>query len=809
MIRNWIQALLNWWRRPSQLQNAGTTDRHAVDSTTELDGLSEHSSQAGTTTGACAPDSPSEVLIADRDQLQSPDLSDTTRGDAATESPDSAETGSRSQPELSGGESEPALTLAPKSPDSQCNRSQTELPELPFDPAKGHTDDADRATGAISASPGTANPLNQERIESPPFGNTHDADVDDTRPNTSKKRRGDQAGSRPKPPIDAPGRRGKARGPNAPSQRSPRKPRPELVCRQNPASATWQIIVVAEDELTRVRRDGHDLTIEHGECLLESFRGVLSISHGSAQSTNLEILGESSIAIFKFAANWHGDGRRVERITRGHYIVIAPEGFTQIGHVPHESEPCDDDRYLAFFVFVRETHSETADSVGFAEHKLPTVARRYWLDGEWVFDCSENGPLFVGAVPELRGLSEIPWARLGEEREAGWRGKNFNPDETTMEQVLSGRQGRFFLRVYDPARLVDSGEFRYVQDLREIRVNGEPFTSSQVLLPGADGHGPTTVSLIGRDGVELRPQLQGASAHATVRGNTILVDAHAAGDQVACLVPTGHAPVEIVVDLPRIWWRLESASDSGEWQDTPLAVTRHRYRVLATSDTNVCLKLPKHITRVEVGFDVEADRRYQRSSPDEHLVRIPLAHFIDYEQIDDRPHEQVALNARFADTEFSFVHLIPDAVPTILSFKSDQRELLQGEVARLSWTTRDARIDGVAIEPGIGPVAQDGSLDVSPSCTTNYALRLNVSGRADATATATVTVIPKINRAQLGPRVRSVSGWRQGKGFSRGELELAGLDGVGAIAANGLRIDTRRSTTHPDNVKTIRELIDA
>ena len=529
-----------------------------MDSNTRLDGPGEHSSQAGTTTGASAPDSPPE---------------------------------------------------------------------------------------AISARPGTANPSNYERIESPPVGNTPDADVDDTCPNTSKKRRDDQAGSRPKPPIDAPGRREKVRGTNAPSKRSPRKPpkrsprkpRPELVCQQNQASATWQISVVAEDELRRVCRNGHDLTIEHGECLLESFEGVLSISHGSAQSDNLKILGESSMAIFKFGANWHGDGRRVERITRGHYIVIAPEGFTQIGHVPHESEPCNDDRYLAFFIFVRETHSDTADPVGFAEHHLPIVARRYRLDGESVFDCSENGPLFVGAVPELRGLSGIPWARVGEEREAGWRGKNFNPDETTVEQVLSGRQGRFFLRVYDPTKLVDSGEFRYVRDLREIRVNGEPFTSSQVLLPGPDGHGPTTVSLIGRDGVELRPQLQLASAHATVRGNTFLIDAHAAGDQVACLVTAGDASVEIVVDLPRIWWRLESASDSGEWQDTPLAVTRHRYRALATADTEVCLKLPKQISRVEVGFDGEADRRYQRSGPDDNLVRIPLTHFIDYEQIDDRP----------------------------------------------------------------------------------------------------------------------------------------------------------------------------
>ena len=852
MIRNWIQALLNWLRRPAQPQDAPTTGRPAVSSITGLEGRGGPSSQDGTTTDACDPRSSPEIPVPDGDQLQSPDPADTTPGDDETESPQSTETGSRSQPELSGtkskpawadrlpetppdrssesvhhspapsvidgpdptntnsaGSTEPTLTLAPNPPKGQSNRPQTELPELPFDPTNGHIDDADRATETVPAPPETANPSNDERIESLPFGNTPDADSDGPPPNGSKKRRGERPRLRPKPPIDAPGRRGKLRGPHASSQRTPRTPRPEFVCRQNPATATWQVIVVAEDELTRVQRDSHDLTIKHGECLLESFRGVLSISHGSAQSTKLKILSDASMAIFKFAANWHGEGRRVERITSGHYIVIAPEGFTQIGHVPHESEPCDDDRYRAFFVFSRRTHSDPADPVGFAEHQLPTVASRYRLVGQSVFDCSEHGPLFGGAVPELKGLSDIPWARIGEEREAGWRGKNFSPDETTIEQVLNGRQGRFFLRVYDRTKLVDSGEFRYVRDLRGIRVNGEPFTSSQVLLPGPSGHASTRVSFIGRDDVELRPLLRLASAHATVRANSILVDPRAAGDQVACLLPTGHSSVEVVADLPRIWWRLESASDPAEWQDIPLAVKRVHFRALATSDTDICLKLPRHITRVQVGFDGEADRMYRRSGPDDSLVRIPLAHFVDYEQLDDRPHEQVTLNARIADTEFSFLHLIPDAVPTVLSFESDQRELVQGEVARLSWTTRHARTNGVAIEPEIGPVVQDGSVDVSPRCTTAYTLRLKIVGRDDATATTTVTVFPRIKGAQLGPRVKSVCGWRQGKGFSRGELELAGLDADEAVAGIGLRLDRRRSTSHPHNAKTIRELIDA
>ena len=206
----------------------------------------------------------------------------------------------------------------------------------------------------------------------------------------------------------------------------------------------------------------------------DSFNGVFAVSYGNAQSIDLKILTEPPIAIFKFAANWSRDGRKVERVTNGHYIVIAPERFTQIGHIPHESEPCDDIRYHAFFFHI-EKRSERTDTIGFAEHLLPKGSRNYRLEGNSLFDSSDMGPLFIEAAPALVAQTSIPWARIGEEREDGWRGKNFRPRDTEIEQVVSGRQGRFFLRVYDSTKLVDSGEFRYARDLSEILVNNESF----------------------------------------------------------------------------------------------------------------------------------------------------------------------------------------------------------------------------------------------------------------------------------------------------------------------------------------------
>ena len=226
------------------------------------------------------------------------------------------------------------------------------------------------------------------------------------------------------------------------------------------------------------------------------------------------------------------------------------------------------------------------------------------------------------------------------------------------------------------------------------------------------------------------------------------------------------------------------------------------------SDASVCLKVPKCICSVEVGFDSEIDRRYRRSGP-HNIVQIPIMDFIDYEQIEGRPHDQLALNARISDAMVTFLEVNADPLPSIERFGSNKRELMRGEVATLSWTTRNAYRNGVVIEPGISPVEPDGNLDVSPHRTTTYTLRLHVTGRDDAAASTTVSVVSQVDEMQPGPSVRGSHGWRRGKGFSRGELELAGLRVGEASMGHGFRVDKRRRTTHPDNAKIIRKVFDA
>ena len=315
---------------------------------------------------------------------------------------------------------------------------------------------------------------------------------------------------------------------------------------------------------------------------------------------------------------------------------------------------------------------------------------------------------------------------------------------------------------------------------------------------------PTTVSLVGQPDAELLLRLDDSAAHASVSGHTIIVEPHPDADRLACLLFVDNASVEVVLDLPRVWWRLEiEDGPTKDWQATPFVVTRPRFRQLAMSNASVSFRLPTRARSIAVGLNTDIDRAYRKGSPD-HLVRIPLIDFSDYEQLDGRPHDQLTMSARLGDAVIAFLVVTADPLPAILSFRADPSELLVGQPATLRWTTRNAHESGVTIEPDVGGVGADGTRTVTPRVTSTYTLRVGVIGRKNVTASTTVFVLPGASCGQTRPRVKCLRGWRAGKGFSRGELQLAGLDTAYATK-HGLRVDRRRRTTHRQNAMIIQE----
>ena len=342
--------------------------------------------------------------------------------------------------------------------------------------------------------------------------------------------------------------------------------------------------MAADDEcsIMEVRHNGEPLNMVDGEYSLSSLAGSLSIDYKDRESDQLPLFDDTPL-IFKLRNDWKGFGRKVSGIASGHFIVIAPVDWQRTGRVQIDPERCTDANFMAHYFYLQKDES-VGDIGGFEGYEQTLTTSGFEMSGDRVFDDSENGDLFVGAPPKLLPASSVVWARIGEEGKGGWKGENFKPVERSLAEVLNGRQGRFFIRVYDhQMNLLDSGEFRYLHDLREIRVNDEPYSAKTLLVLPSTGYSSAKVQFVRADGTAIQPNLDTAETHATVQsGGTLIVAPHPDGDRISCALQSGADRVDTVIKLPRIWWRMEQDDgEADEWRDMPLAMTRQEFsRVL-------------------------------------------------------------------------------------------------------------------------------------------------------------------------------------------------------------------------------------
>lgn len=412
----------------------------------------------------------------------------------------------------------------------------------------------------------------------------------------------------------------------------------------------WDVVLYADDEsqISAVQHNGKPLSYRNGAWPVTSFAGRLSIDIKGSPSTHVSLY-ENSPLIFKLNRDWRGDGRQISRLTKGHFIVIAPVEWVRFGHVPVEPDGCSDSEFMAHYFF--RDGSESAEELGYFQgREIDSSASGFNLRGKRVFDDSEKGDLFVESPPQLIIVDQVVWARVGEEEQGGWNGKNFKPSERSLAEVMGARQGRFFLRLYDAhGAMLDGAQFRYLSGLREIRVNGEPYSENMLLAPAATGHASTTVQFIGADDVRLNATLPPGAVSVEDGISGFIVDPHAEADEVSCSLEADGGRVDIALHLPRIWWRMEreGVECDGDWRSTPFEMTRHGFRECADSNAMLRLRLPKRITSVAVGFGDEWGIRYASREND---LQLPLAHFADHFLIDDWLGEDALFNVRLNPT---------------------------------------------------------------------------------------------------------------------------------------------------------------
>ncbi len=476
-------------------------------------------------------------------------------------------------------------------------------------------------------------------------------------------------------PIDARGRRGEKSRPAGSKSRKPRTrhPQPELMCRKN--GVQWEVFLSATDEcqISEVRHGEDSLEPKDGEYYLRFFTGCLSITHGDGrQDFQLPLADDGSPLIFKLRADWEGPGRHIKRLTHGHFIVIAPHDWDRQGHVPVEPEDCTDSGFCAHYF---HRMKDDAGEKGFKQCPIALSGVLVNLQGHRIFDDSDEGPLFGGnAPPTLDDAPGVVWARVGEEGDGGWRGKNFRPDEQGLAKVLDGRQGRFFVRVYDEkATLLDSDEFRYFQSLEAIHVNNEPYKKESVLPPSPAGHHPTKIRFVGADaGVTIKHP----TPHATADGDCVVVHPVADADVVSCAL---ESHVSIKLHLPRIWWRADwmakSTNDADQWCDTPLKVTRQQFAKYADSGGTLHVRLPRWFKGAPVGFDDEPGSLYKAETMENGYssLRVRLEDFCLHRQIDQRLNDDAFLCVEVDGAKLRLVRVLQDPMPKIAQVEPDRK----------------------------------------------------------------------------------------------------------------------------------------
>ena len=612
-------------------------------------------------------------------------------------------------------------------------------------------------------------------------------------------------------PREISGRRSRVPQRSSNEPRAPRVSRPELLCYKNRVNGMWEVVLSVDEEspIEAVYLQDEKLGVASNECRIPipSLAVQLAIEYQDGQKQDVTLF-EGKPLIFKLQKNWAGNGCKIAAITSGYFIVFAPAKWNRTGYVPVAPEGCRDEAFLAHY-FYREAQSQDEHISGFRECEDFRAVTGIKLSGQLVFDDSEEGDLFVQRVPKLIAAQDIVWARIGEEAKSGWKGQNFKPAKQTLSEILNGREGRFFLRVYDSSgKLLDSTTFRFLRGLKQIWVNGEPYTKHTILLPDLNGHPPTEVRFVGVDDSNGPQITLCEGTHGTVKSGVLTVDRSPEANCILCTLGSGNNGAKIKLDLPRTWWKMVSGGKiQREWRDKPLKMTRQEFQKHAYGGSEIRL-LQRRLQSIRVGFDDELNLSFRRSKG-KCTIPIPLSEFVDHVQIDQRLSADAQFKIELAGTALQLIVISADPLPEIESFTTSPMRILKGKEATLQWVTSEANQAQVTITPDIGLVKSEGHCIVRPTETTAYTLSLVVSDTYHVERAVTVNVdLPDRLAKHLRPRVRrhDGSGWRNAKGFSHNEVQCAGLTLQGANRRS-IRLDTRRQTVHQINVQALKTLL--
>lgn len=504
----------------------------------------------------------------------------------------------------------------------------------------------------------------------------------------------DRGGS--KKPTQSPGKRNNTTGRTSENPPRPQpNAKPELIC----LAQEWPIAIVlsmpTNYKLNNILQNGSPLTYKDNKYIIENLSDPIIIQTADNVEERIPLAGDKYL-IFKTRKEWNGDGRQISYFTKGFFIVITPSSWSREGQPPIEPHPCSDNNYTAHFFEVNPT--DNSNSHFFKECKTPPQRQKIYLDGTTIPDDSEHGSLFVQQIPQLRREAEIVWVRVGEEGTdpKAWE-HNFRIAEDSLASVLESRCGRFYIRVYDEdVKLIDSEEFRYCSDLSKIQIDGNPYDPEILLPPLQQGYEPSRLEFLRKDGQHLSSYKKSGVANESEKSPKA-IELFPDDNKTTWIIETeqGEGKVEVVINLPRIWWRLEP-SDKVEWRDKSLHYTREHFRYQAQIDTKIMFEAPSYIKKINVGFDNELDRTIPIKEG------IPFTAFVNYHQIAEPQSQPSYLQIGWEDTVITVLTILPDKPnkplsilrPLVKSSNGKTRQgkgFSKGEIESVDMSTQEGR----------------------------------------------------------------------------------------------------------------------
>ncbi len=447
--------------------------------------------------------------------------------------------------------------------------------------------------------------------------------------------------------------------------------KPELICREVRATRQWEILLVLPPgKSVDVLQGASELASSNGnEYPLLNFSHKVTVVWAENDDDEIKLFDDASLLIFKLSRNWKGAGRLVKSVSAGYYVVFTLGTWTRKGNPPVESSRCGDPKFSAHYFFA----DDNSEQDGFVECDSFFLRRRFSLEGKKVADDSDKGGLFVGDVLKLNDTKDwrdISWVRVGKEGSGSW-GENFKPIELvnqTLVAVLKEREGWFYVRIFDEkVQMIESFDFRRLTGLEKILIDGKSHSPENIIAPLSAGHAETTVQFVGNNiSIESNKDANSGNTHTTMKDNiSAIISPHPNADKTYWTV---NKTTEVVIRLPRIWWRMINADNkSGEWNSTPFEMSRDQF--YKNREALIVVRVPPVAREIYVGFDsfnqYDGARKYpanrsEDKKDDEKYAKFRLRDFCYHRKIAEHLPNTSALRIQCGQAEFSVVHISAD-----------------------------------------------------------------------------------------------------------------------------------------------------